>query len=158
MKLNNKGWGFRDMLVYSGILLFFFILATIYISTLYNNINSDISNNVSDSNTIVKDEVNDEVDNEIIDKEVEIDYSYYHNKEMEIEKAVYTYLLNNNIIIVSNIINISLDDLINQGYIDPINDYVTNEKCTGYVNVIGEGTDYDIREYIKCSNYTTEGY
>lgn len=157
MKLNNKGWGFRDMLVYSGILLFFFILATIYISTLYNDINNDISNNVSGSTTVEEDNSYVE-DDGIVEDEIEIDYSYYHSKEVDMEKAVYTYLLNNNIIIVSDIINISLDELVEQGYIDPINDYVTNEKCIGYVNVIGEGTDYDIREYLKCSNYTTEGY
>jgi hypothetical protein len=35
---------------------------------------------------------------------------------------------------------------------------VENDECTGYVDVKKKTSGYDAKAYIKCQNYTTEGY
>lgn len=43
MKLNNRGWGLKQMLVLSGILVFFFCLAIYFIYVFYNSFKEEIS-------------------------------------------------------------------------------------------------------------------
>ncbi len=43
MKLNNKGWGIREMLLLSGILIFFFGLAIYFIYIFYDSLSSEIT-------------------------------------------------------------------------------------------------------------------
>lgn len=40
MKLNNKGWGLKEMMIISAILLLFLLFAAYYIYMLYNNLDS----------------------------------------------------------------------------------------------------------------------
>ncbi|MBQ6687289.1 MAG: hypothetical protein IJN03_02060 [Bacilli bacterium] len=42
MKLNNRGWGIREMLVLCAILLFFFCLAIYFIYILYSSFTEDV--------------------------------------------------------------------------------------------------------------------
>ena len=35
---------------------------------------------------------------------------------------------------------------------------VDNDECTGYVDVKKKSGGYDSKAYIKCKNYTTDGY
>ena len=41
IKLNNKGWGLREMMIISAILLVFLLFAAYYIYVLYNNLDED---------------------------------------------------------------------------------------------------------------------
>lgn len=43
MKLNNKGWGLKQMLVLSGILIFFFCIAIYFIYVLYNSLAEELA-------------------------------------------------------------------------------------------------------------------
>ncbi|MBE6148921.1 MAG: hypothetical protein E7167_05520 [Firmicutes bacterium] len=40
MKLNNKGWGLKEMMIISSILLLFLLFAAYYIYMLYNNLDT----------------------------------------------------------------------------------------------------------------------
>ena len=47
--LNNHGWGMRDMIIYSCIILLFLLIATYYIRTFYKGL-SNASNTVVEKN------------------------------------------------------------------------------------------------------------
>ena len=88
----------------------------------------------------------------IIDKNKE-----YKSLENEIEETVEKYLgehLNEYPTNGSKKINISY--IINKGY--KINLTVNNDSCDGYVVVKKERVGYTFKPYIKCNNYTTNGY
>ena len=48
MKLNNNGWGYRDMVIYSCIILFALIFVAISISSFYDTFESTPSNGNND--------------------------------------------------------------------------------------------------------------
>lgn len=148
MKLNNHGWGFRDMIIYTSIILIFFFIACYFIGVMYNNMGDDYYKN-NNQNDIVE---------EIEQDDVVIDYSYYYKKEELFENAFEQYLRDLSYDVTGNIYSIKLNNLVNEGYISKIYDYVDNSVCDGYANAIGEGFNYKINTYIMCSNYTTEGY
>lgn len=54
MKLNNKGWGLKQMLVLSGILIFFFCLAIYFIYVFYNSFAEGLNKNIEIINYIEK--------------------------------------------------------------------------------------------------------
>ncbi len=50
----------------------------------------------------------------------------------------------------------SADKLIAEKYLDNIN--IKNDKCSGYAQVLLDGTVYKYKAFIKCDKYTTKGY
>ena len=45
LKLNNRGWGLKEMLLLSSILIFFFCVAIYFIYILYDSIDKDVRSN-----------------------------------------------------------------------------------------------------------------
>lgn len=133
MNLNNRGWGIREMLFLSSILIFFFCLAIYFIYVLYSSFDLSVNNN-----DII--EHNDEV---------------YKTYEQLIKDAAYDYLNSVNYEFSDRIINMST--LINAGLMSDLYDPETDNKCNGYIKVI-DLEDKQIDAYIKCDNYVTEGY
>ena len=52
-------------------------------------------------------------------------------------------------------LTITSDDLINAGYLKELK--VKKDVCTGYV-IITKKDIYEYSAYLKCKNYTTDGY
>ncbi|MBQ8659808.1 MAG: hypothetical protein IJ475_03115 [Bacilli bacterium] len=152
MMLNNHGWGLKDMIIYTCIILFFFFIACFFIGAMYRDFEEGYYDNDSD-NQIVSD-----VLEEPIHEEEYIDYKYYYEKEFIFKSSVDVYLNELNYDVTNHIFNIRLNELVNLRYMDMIYDPITGTACDGYANVIGEGTQYEINAYILCSNYMSEGY
>ena len=154
MKLNNHGWGMREMIIYTCILLLLLLFVSYSVNSFYKEMETskqNVVNNNYGSDYDDKDEESNVSNN--------INYIYYHNKEDLIKKATLNYLNNYSYNLDSNIMNVSLDTLINLGYIQKIYDQNNINSCSGYSNVYeDENGEYIIKSYINCGNYVTEGY
>lgn len=126
--LNKHGWGLKEMLVLSGILLLFLIIAIYYISTLYQ------------------------------DLDLEATSDYYYDLEQDLENSVSVYLrdyYDGNLgadeitITRSTLRAYDLDvDLEDQNH----------HVCSGYAVASKTHGVETIEAYISCPNYTTNGY
>lgn len=131
MKLNNRGWGLREMLVLSAILIFFFCVAIYFIYLFYSSFSNSFNN-----------------------EEKEIDMTIYETYEQILYDAGENYLENIDDF-KDSIINMST--LINEGYMKEIYDPETENECNGYIKVL-DVENKEMDEYIKCDNYETVGY
>lgn len=159
MKLGNHGWGIKELIIYLCILLSFLLVAMYFINSLYNSIETSKKDYEKENNEIYENNSNkiDESTNEIIE-ENKIDISYYENLEQDLYNATLNYFLNGEINEDTKYISVNIKTLINKGYIDSLIDK-NNNTCEGYSNIAIDTTnDYDIKSYIKCSEYTTSGY
>ena len=126
--LNKNGWGLREMLLLSGVLIIFLIIAIYYIYILYGE----------------------------LDKRVTVDY--YEKLEEKLENQAQVYLndyydedLNSDYVTITRStlrafdLDISLLD--NDG-----------DACSGYVMANKSKAKVNIKAYISCDKYTTDGY
>ncbi len=61
--------------------------------------------------------------------------------------------------LTQNIEQITIESLVEKGYLPSQYDQFGEKKCQGYSNVYqDESNEYNIKTFIKCSNYVTEGY
>lgn len=135
MKLNNHGWGLRQMLIYCAIIFIAFLFAIYYVSSLTKDLGDAFKNSISDTIT-------------------------YTSIEENMENAAHTYMdkyYKNEI--GSGTITITTDNLITHDILNE-NDFVTSNKdtCNGYVLVKKELNELQYKAYITCSNYETENY
>jgi len=130
MKLNNRGWGLRSMLILSAILIFFFSLAIYFIYLLYSSLSMDLK---SESDYV--------------------DILQYEAIEDRLKLAGENYLEEINQEFTEEVV-IYIDDLVDADYIDYITDPNTDNLCEGYVSV----KDDVVYPYINCDKYITEGY
>lgn len=167
MKLNNHGWGLKDMIIYSCILLFFLFLAASSVNSFYDGLQAGKEESERRQNEInenAKKEEEKEIVDDIIDNSNTnpvIDYDYYNNREKELQAAALGYLNYYNYDLESQIMKITLDTLIGLGYIQPIYDQTSYNICTGYVNAYydEDASEYVVNPYLNCSGYyITEGY
>ena len=126
--LNKHGWGLREMLLLSGILLLFLIVAIYYIVTLYQEFDRDVTNN------------------------------YYHNLEEQLEKNAEIYVrdyydgtLNSEGIIITRSVLRTYD--LDISLVDK-----NNHACSGYVIARRTRGQDSYQSYITCDDYTTDGY
>lgn len=137
MKLNNNGWGTKEMILFSSIILLCLIITAILVSNLFKNIKTPITSN---------------------NGPIEINVSEYEKRELQLETAARSYIVDNfDGYFVE--MKITINELKEFGYIEDILDTITNEVCEGYViskNV--ENEELSVKPYIRCSNYTTIGY
>lgn len=157
MKLNNHGWGMRDMIIYTCILFFLLIFVAISINSLYEDLEKSKNNSDNNQEVVIDDNNYEEpiVDNDIFD----IDYNYYYNLEDKVKSATLKYMNDNRYDLSNNILNVSLDTLVNLNYIEKLYDDKGISECSGYSNVTSNGeNNYSVISRISCGNYTTEGY
>ena len=157
MKLNNHGWGIKELIIYLCILLSFLLIAMFFINSLYNDIEQTQKDtqkeNLNQNNLYEK---SNEID--IEEEQIEIDFNYYENLEQQLYNATLQYLINGEIPEDTKYTTINIKTLIKKGYIDNLVDE-NNKFCEGYSNVaIDSINDYSIKSYIKCEEYTTDGY
>ena len=81
----------------------------------------------------------------------------YKALESDMKEQANAYIIRNKVDL-SNGESIKFDDNILEkaGFLKTMQ--VENDKCTGYVDVKRITSGYDFKAYIKCTNYTTEGY
>lgn len=133
MKLNNRGWGIKEMLLLSAVLIFFFGVAIYFIYMLYSSLDLGLND---DSNYI--------------------EIRQYEAIEEKIEEDALDYLLNEDYYVnVGD--KILLNELIKEGYIDFIYDPNTDGLCEGYV-VVKSIENSVVDAFIKCDEYETNGY
>lgn len=159
MKLNNKGFGMRETLVYLSVLLLILLIASCSISSFYDDLEE--SKNEEYVPSYLYDTEDDE-DNDVVDDEEEdivINYTPYYLAEAKFRDAVEVYAEAYSL--YDGLTTVKLEDVDNAGYLEQtIVDSVDGSKCTGYANVQYDNNygSYDIDVYISCSNYKTEGY
>lgn len=126
--LNKHGWGLKEMLVLSGILVLFLIIAIYYIFTLYQELDRDVTDH------------------------------YYTDLETELEDSAKVYiedyydgdLTSDGLTITRSVLrtydlDVSLVD--NRG-----------RACSGYVIASRTHGEDFYQAYVSCPNYTTDDY
>ena len=147
MKLNNHGWGFREMLFYLCILIAFLLVAIILIVRMYHQI---------DKKGIDMGDYFPAGDVPIANKKETLLYS---DLEVKIKNGSITYIKNYYNEELGSEVVITLSALKSQGIITDFNDIKDGSSCNGYVVANYNEVDGVIyHPYIKCSNYTTNGY
>ena len=131
LKLNKSGWGLTEMLVLTGILIFFFFIAILLIYQFYSTLERDVL----------------DTDN--------VNITTYKETENALEEAANKYL-DNKYVNMNNVnkITISMDRLSDMGYLI---DFVY-EDCDGYVISSIVNGEKISDAYISCDNYKTNGF
>lgn len=147
MKLDNRGWGLREMLIYSSILLIFLLIAAFRISTLYNDVES----------TKHDDEIE---ETDLKDNKDVYDLQYYYDYEDEMVEATRTYLSNPdyNAPHISDELKLNLLTLIDLDLINRLYDKNSTASCEGYIMVTLVDGKQAIQPYLLCRDYVTKGY
>lgn len=160
MKLDNRGWGLREMLIYSSLLLVFLLIATVRLSALYDDVgkskedskinvsNSNENNNIDSSNS-------DDSSDDLKDK---YDLQYYYDYEDKMVEATQKYLKINDYNIDNDTVKLDLLTLIDFELIYRLYDKGSNVRCEGYVLIIYENSRYAIKPYLSCLDYVTKDY
>ncbi len=144
MKLNNKGWGFTEMIVLMTVLIIFLGIAVFFIYRLYNNL--EANNVIKSSNPVNNSDNNGQK-------------YFYSDLEYKLKNGAVKYVNNHYDEEITGDIVVSLKTLVNKNIITSIKDLKTNSTCSGYVKIIYENADYvTYKPYINCLNYTTSGY
>ena len=147
--LNNHGWGMREMLIWSCVILIFLLIATYYVKSLYRGL--------SMSDKVETNEVYEEEDD--TKPTEEIDFDRYRRYEERMNNAAINYVKRYYSSLNTGIASVELWDLTNGGYIEILYDQVDHSRCMGYANVWdNEDGELKASSYIKCPSYTTEGY
>lgn len=158
MKLNNNGWGYRDMIIYSSIILIALIIVAVSISSFYDDLSNSINNNTYKPNTNVVQSEDNGGENST-NQTPSTNTNYYVWLESQLKSATLDYLNTYSYDLTDNIMNVSLETLVSFGFIEQLYDQSGNNVCSGYSNVfITTDGLYEIKPFINCSNYVTSGY
>ena len=126
--LNKHGWSLREMLILSGILIVFLFIAVYYIFTMYKDLDLNITNN------------------------------YYGNLESRLEENATVYLEDYyEGDLSSEEIKITRGMLRSYDLDVELRDQ-DGHVCAGYVVARRTHGEDDIKAYISCPDYTTEGF
>ena len=161
MRLNNKGFGMKETLIYLSILLLVLLIASCSISSFYDDLENSRNHDTEESYLYDEDDdTNTTVGSDDVDLDKDdsnIDYKHYYNAEKRFEEAAEDYALKHGF--GTSLTTVSLDEVVSDGLLEnKIVDYVDGTACTGYANVTYVNGDYEANTYILCTNYKTEGY
>ena len=151
MKLNNNGWGYRDMVIYTCIILLALFFVAMSISSFYDNLVEDINsdrNNQNNNNVVEENKPNSN----------EVDKNYYLLQESKLKEATLNYFNRYSYDLDQNIMSVSMETLLSLVFMEQIYYQTGTNKCSGYSNVYIYENDYGIVPYISCNNYVTLGY
>lgn len=166
-RLDNRGWGEKDMLMLCGVIAI--VLFVIYVlvnqfqsmlddsSTHKSSSKSDISEKLKEATDkgMITDEVEPAIDNTASKKEAK-DMNYYYSLEDKLVVAGRSYVLKNYEIKDDVVLHISLGKLVDGNYIGPVTDE-TGESCSGYVTYTSNTDKYE--PYLHCGSlYITSDY
>lgn len=126
--LNKNGWGLKEMLFLSSILLIFLAISIYYIVSMYNNFAKEIQ--ATDYSLL----------EEKLEKQALIYLNDYYDDNLTNEEITIT----RNVLRTFNL-DIILED--NKG-----------NSCSGYVKANKTHGKIHAKSFIKCNDYITEGY
>ncbi len=135
MRMNNHGWGAKEMIFCSAIILIAFFFVVFYTSQLMEGLGDTFRQNITGNITYSS-----------IEENVEKSALAYMSKYYKNEVGMGT-------------ITIKSSNLIQYGILKE-SDFVTSEKdsCYGYALVRRDGEDLMAEPYITCSKYETDHY
>lgn len=136
MKLNNHGWGLREMLIYMAILIFFFGVAVFFIIQLSEGLGDSFKNNIHGGNTYGN-----------IEENVKESALRYIEQYYETEVGTGT-------------ITVSTSNLIRYQLLSEFDLKTTEKKdsCHGYALIKKENDLLVSSPYITCADYETIDY
>lgn len=138
--MKSNGWGLNTLLIMIGVIVIFLLVATFFSIRLNAMVGQE--NNESEKKL-----------------QTAINQSYYINRINTMTEAAEKYILTNNVELSRSHYRLELGALIAADLINPITDYVTNNKCIGYsIAYLNEDNIKVIKSYIKCDNYESKGY
>lgn len=160
MRLNNYGFGMREMIIYSCILLFILFFAAVEINIFYSNLENDdkedntveVKQETDEDDESSKDDESSDDEKEVVSEEV--DYAYYSALEKRLEEAARQYLNEYKYDLSENSLKITSETLVNFGYMEAMYDQTGSNICTGYVNAYGSD-EVTLEPFISCNNYST---
>ncbi len=147
MKLNNRGWGLKDMIFYMAILVVFLFIVVFLIVRMYHQLDKrgfDITDYFPEGETsTTAKEIHLYSDLEVKIKNSAVNYlKNYYEEELTNEKVVITFNM-----------------LKEKSLIDNLKDIKDKSLCDGYVLAsMNDNLEVIYYPYIKCANYTTLGY
>lgn len=145
MKLDNRGWGYRDMIVYSSIIIICLVIVVVFSKIVHDNIE-----------TSPYEEQNKKVDE--VEEVQTFSNSSYYEVEKEMQNATFIYLQKYDYDKGDQMRKIALDTLIGFGYISLVRDFEDGSECKGYVTIHTTNQVYTVNPYLKCTHYVTKGY
>jgi len=125
MKLNNNGWGYRDMVIYTCIILLALFFVAISISSFYDNLVEDINsdrNNQNNNNVVEENKPNSN----------EVDKNYYLLQESKLKEATLNYVNRYSYDLDQNIMSVSMETLVSLGFMEQIYDQTGTNKSKRY--------------------------
>ena len=138
--MDNKGWGLNTMILMVSVIVIALLIATFFsirINALIGQENNETEKKVSKA----------------------INETYYINQTNKVTLATENYIDEHDLIITDTPLIIDINTLIAYEYIEPIKDYVTNNRCSAYSKAyLNKSNIRIINSYIKCDNYETKGY
>ena len=135
MKLGNNGWGMKELIIYSCVLLSFLLFAMVMLDSFYADLeksSGSVAGAVSDD---------------------KIDYYDYEN---EMKDAVIRYISDNNITVDTGDFVVDVDTLIRKDYLSQFYDVYDESKCSGYIVVKNVNGIFSVKPNLICSNYKTD--
>lgn len=168
MKLNNHGWGYRDMIIASSVIIILLFVVAVQVDALYDGIQAteekrqakreEINNKLEQSEKEEDRVIVGEDDEPESNTTIVVDYDYYRDRENELKQAASAYMTAYNYDLSGEIMTITLDTLINLGYMREVYDQTGSSVCDGFVNVYEDSNtgEYVITPSITCNNYKTK--
>lgn len=161
--MNNEGWGLSEMLFCLCIIVLALVVSVIMINKSINNFNESASGNNKEENEKIpnQEETKEEEKEEIEEQPVVQEYKTYSEIEEAMTNAAKQYQekIYGEDLLEGDKISVTIKSLVREGYLTSIND-PSNKKseCSGYVTFIKENNEVTYNAYLKCDEYTTEGY
>lgn len=143
MKLNERGWGLKSLIIFSVIFIVILICTSFVIKNYIKQVKNDNKDkdNTSESTNIEK----------------KTNSYIYQTLEKDLERAGESYAVYHSTLITFSeeyiIVNSAV--LEQDGFSETIEDPVDGSPCDGYVKINPDG---EVESFIKCSEYKTPKY
>lgn len=157
--LDNNGWGLREMILLSSIILIALFTATFFVISMYSQLDKSLQES---HEAYEKEFVNEERedDQQVIENDPEDIFlnSTYLEYEEQLRQGALSYAKDCNCFADAEFVRVEFIELLKLSYIEPMED-IDHSLCSGYVDVYPQNDeDYLVDSYLKCNNYVTEGY
>lgn len=144
MKLNERGWGYKSLIIFSALFIVILIGVSVVITRYTKTLKDDKKK--KENNTQEKTNIENQTNSytyQILERDLQNageSYSVYHSTLIDFTD---TYLIVNS------------DVLEQDGFSETIEDPVDGSPCDGYVKIDSDG---DVKAFIKCQEYKTPDY
>lgn len=144
MKLNERGWGYKSLIIFSAIFIVILLGVSVAITRYTNELKKDKKNSSTDTkeNSSIENKTNSYI---------------YQTLEKDLEKAGESYSVYHSTLIdfTDDYLIVNSAVLEQDGFSETIEDPVDGNPCDGYVKIDSDG---NVDAFIKCSEYKTAGY